>query len=69
MHANETDIYLMILGLIGTIGDGISMPIMMYTTCKLMNDIGDSHTEIDPHFIQSINKVYPWTIHTHRYTC
>ncbi|KAK1383713.1 ABC transporter [Heracleum sosnowskyi] len=56
MHADGADMFLMILGLIGAIGDGISMPLKIYTTSKLMNAIGDSSTGVESQFIHNINK-------------
>ena len=57
-HADGADIFLMILGLIGAIGDGISLPVKIYTTSKLMNAIGDSSAGIASQFIHNINKVH-----------
>lgn len=57
MHADGVDILLMIMGLIGTIGDGFSMPVMLFATSKLMNDIGYTSTGVDAQFTHSINKV------------
>lgn len=70
MHADGADIILMIFGLIGAVGDGISMPLRIYITSKLMNAIGDSSSGVESQFIHSINEVY-WFIpnlHTHTYT-
>lgn len=58
MHADGTDIFLMTLGLLGTIGDGVSMPVMLFVTSKLMNDIGNvTNNPGDSGFTHSINKV------------
>lgn len=56
MHADGVDIFLMIMGLIGTVGDGFSMPVILYTTSKLMNDIGATSDTVDAQFTHSINK-------------
>lgn len=58
MHADGVDILLMIMGLIGTIADGFSMPVMLYATSMLMNDIGATSNGVDAQFTHSINKVY-----------
>ncbi|XP_052197564.1 ABC transporter B family member 15-like [Diospyros lotus] len=42
MHADGVDILLMVLGGLGAVGDGISMPVMLVVTSKLMNNIGAS---------------------------
>lgn len=65
MHADGADIILMILGLIGAIGDGISMPLKIYITSKLMNAIGESSTGDESQFIHSINEVYCFISNLH----
>lgn len=57
MHADGADKLLMTLGFIGTVGDGFSMPVMLYTTSMLMNDIGGTSSGVDAQFTHSINKV------------
>ncbi|CAN0925376.1 ABC transporter B family member 15 [Linum grandiflorum] len=42
MHADRVDLLLMILGCIGSIGDGCSSPFLLLFTSKLMNNIGGS---------------------------
>ncbi|KAL1824573.1 hypothetical protein DCAR_0312646 [Daucus carota subsp. sativus] len=56
MHADGADKLLMTLGFIGTVGDGFSMPVMLYTTSMLMNDIGGTSSGVDAQFTHSINK-------------
>lgn len=57
MHADGADMFLMMLGLLGAIGDGVSMPVMLYTTSKLMNNIGNvTNNQADDDFTHSINK-------------
>ncbi|XP_073002722.1 putative multidrug resistance protein [Typha latifolia] len=41
MHADAVDDVLMVLGLIGAAGDGLSTPVMLLITSKIMNDLGD----------------------------
>lgn len=58
MHADRADILLMILGLIGAIGDGISVPVMLFITSKIMNNIGGSSTQTkEDDFTHNVNKV------------
>lgn len=71
MHADGIDIFLMIIGLIGSIGDGLSGPVMMFITSKLANNLGNatipSHQITD--LAYKINKVPLLSIslstHTH----
>ncbi|CAK9170006.1 unnamed protein product [Ilex paraguariensis] len=56
MHADRIDFLLMALGFFGAICDGISMPLMLIVTSKLMNNLGDSTTSISANFTQNINK-------------
>ncbi|KAF5740332.1 ABC transporter B family member 15-like [Tripterygium wilfordii] len=54
MHADGVDICLMVLGFIGSVGDGFNTPVVLLVTSKLMNNIGSSS---DPNaFTHSINK-------------
>lgn len=65
IHADGADIILMILGLIGAVGDGISMPLRIYITSKLMNAIGDSSIGVESQFIHRINEVYWFILNLH----
>ncbi|KAK7316388.1 hypothetical protein VNO77_35392 [Canavalia gladiata] len=56
MHADAKDWFLMILGFIGAIGDGIGTPLVLYITSHIMNNIGDFSGNIGNTFIHSINK-------------
>ncbi|CAJ1946870.1 unnamed protein product [Sphenostylis stenocarpa] len=56
MHADGLDRFLMILGLLGAIGDGIGTPLVLFITSKIMNNIGDFSSSTDNNFIHSINK-------------
>ncbi|KAI4965845.1 hypothetical protein ZWY2020_048012 [Hordeum vulgare] len=40
MHADAADVALMVLGLVGAIGDGISTPVMLLITSRIFNDLG-----------------------------
>lgn len=57
MHADGTDVLLLGLGLLGAFGDGISMPVMLLVTSKLMNSFGSSQVSLSENFTQTINKV------------
>jgi len=58
MHADRLDVFLMIFGLIGAIGDGIGTPLVLFITSKIMNNIGNFSGGIDSTFIHGINKVF-----------
>ncbi|KAL5212613.1 hypothetical protein ABZP36_023460 [Zizania latifolia] len=40
MHADAADVVLMVLGLVGAVGDGLSTPVMLFITSKVFNDLG-----------------------------
>ncbi|OAY25782.1 ABC transporter B family member 15 [Manihot esculenta] len=42
MHADRVDWLLMVLGFIGSVGDGFSTPLVLFVTSRLMNNIGGS---------------------------
>ncbi|KAK4477406.1 hypothetical protein RD792_016627 [Penstemon davidsonii] len=56
MHADGWDKVLMTLGLFGAFGDGITMPVMLLVTSKLMNSFGNSEISIAQNFTHTINK-------------
>uniref|UniRef100_A0A251SJ61 Putative ATP-binding cassette subfamily C member 8 n=2 Tax=Helianthus annuus TaxID=4232 RepID=A0A251SJ61_HELAN len=56
MHADWADMFLMTLGLLGAIGDGISMPTMLLITSTIMNNIGDSSSFSMDVFTDKINE-------------
>lgn len=58
MHADGLDMFLMIFGLIGAIGDGLGTPLVLFITSKIMNNIGNFSGGIDSTFLHTINKVY-----------
>ncbi|CAI9272743.1 unnamed protein product [Lactuca saligna] len=56
MHADGADMFLMTLGFLGAVGDGISMPTMLLITSKIMNNIGDSSSSSMTVFTDKINQ-------------
>ncbi|KAJ4832972.1 ABC transporter B member 15 [Turnera subulata] len=56
MHADGVDRLLMLLGLIGSIGDGLSTPVGLYVNSKLMNTLGGSESFAGDAFTHSINE-------------
>ncbi|XP_071707028.1 ABC transporter B family member 15-like [Rutidosis leptorrhynchoides] len=56
MHADWVDKLLMGLGILGSIGDGISMPTMLLITSKIMNSIGNSSSSSVDSFIDKMNQ-------------
>lgn len=59
MHADAADLWLMLFGFLGALGDGFSMPVALYVTSKIMNNIGSSSTfsfSADA-FVHKINQV------------
>lgn len=55
MHADSADWLLMVLGFIGSIGDGFSTPLVLFVTSKLMNNLGGTSSSAEA-FSHSINK-------------
>lgn len=60
MHADFKDWFLMALGLLGSIGDGFTTPLVLLICSRLMNNIGGaSPARIDVNsFLTNINKVF-----------
>uniref|UniRef100_A0ACD5V4V0 Uncharacterized protein n=1 Tax=Avena sativa TaxID=4498 RepID=A0ACD5V4V0_AVESA len=56
MHADATDVVLMVLGLLGAMGDGLSMPVMLYITSRIFNDLGGSSSDVLHEFSSKINE-------------
>nr|XP_043631203.1 ABC transporter B family member 15-like isoform X2 [Erigeron canadensis] len=57
MHADRADMLLMVLGLVGAIGEGMGMPAVLYITSNIMNSIGDaSSLSKNDVYIDQINK-------------
>lgn len=57
MHADGADMFLMAVGLIGAVCDGIGMPAMLFFTSKIMNSIGGSSSVSADVYTDKINKV------------
>ena len=77
MHADGVDLLLMIFGFIGSVGDGLLTPLVLFITSHLMNNIGtgSSAVSLTDSFSNSINKVLSLSlslslslIHTRGYT-
>ncbi|KAK4346348.1 hypothetical protein RND71_032687 [Anisodus tanguticus] len=56
MHADKADILLMTIGFLGAVCDGVSMPVMLIVTSKLMNNLGGSNTSNTDNFTHHINE-------------
>ncbi|KAF7136372.1 hypothetical protein RHSIM_Rhsim08G0063100 [Rhododendron simsii] len=56
MRSDGIDKLLMGLGFIGSVGDGLSMPIMLLFTSKIINNIGGASTN-NKYFTHDINKI------------
>lgn len=58
-HGDWVDAALMGLGLLGSIGDGSTLPVTLYILSSIMNHIGNTITTNDPHFLtDAINRVW-----------
>lgn len=70
MHADGKDLFLMVLGTIGAVGEGLTTPLVLYISSRMMNNIGSSSNMDGNTFIHSINKVQFFIslfIHTRNY--
>ncbi|KAK2967862.1 hypothetical protein RJ640_029856 [Escallonia rubra] len=56
MHADGFDKLLMTFGMIGAVADGLSMPVMLIVTSRLMNNLGGASTTSMSVFTHRINK-------------
>ncbi|KAI3799160.1 hypothetical protein L1987_34450 [Smallanthus sonchifolius] len=56
MHADGADMFLMTLGVLAAVGDGIAMPTMLLITSTIMNNIGDSSSFSMDVFTDKINE-------------
>ena len=56
MHADGVDVALMVLGLVGAMGDGLSTPVMLLITSRIFNDLG-SGPDVLQQFSSKINEV------------
>lgn len=55
-HADGTDLCLMTLGFIGAVGDGFTLPLTLFVTSRLMNNIGGASLSSSQIFLDNINK-------------
>lgn len=58
MHADRVDKWLMFLGLLGAMADGVSTPVLLFVTSRLMNDVGSISSIDADTFRHSINQVH-----------
>ncbi|KAI9119183.1 hypothetical protein K1719_009858 [Acacia pycnantha] len=56
MHADTADLFLMVLGVIGSLGDGFTTPLVLFISSRLMNSVGSSSTVGPTSFTHNINK-------------
>ncbi|KAK1410143.1 hypothetical protein QVD17_36677 [Tagetes erecta] len=57
MHADNADMFLMTVGVIATIGDGMGLPLMLLYTNTIMNSIGNSSSSTSQNsYVDKINK-------------
>ncbi|CAJ2665566.1 unnamed protein product [Trifolium pratense] len=56
MHADVLDYFYMIFGLLGSIGDGIMTPLVLFITSKIMNSLGNASGTSNNNFVHNINK-------------
>ncbi|XP_059670243.1 ABC transporter B family member 15-like [Cornus florida] len=56
MQADGADLLLMTLGFIGAVGDGVSMPVVLFVTSKLMNNLGGASSSAADVLTHNINK-------------
>ena len=56
MHADGVDVALMVLGLMGAMGDGMSTPVMLLITSRIFNDLS-SGPDVLQQFSSKINEV------------
>ncbi|KAH1085919.1 hypothetical protein GLYMA_07G081000v4 [Glycine max] len=56
MHADGKDLFLMVLGTIGAVGEGLATPLVLYISSRMMNNIGISSNMDGNTFIHNINK-------------
>lgn len=59
MHADRVDMFLMVLGFIAAICDGLSTPLLTFVMCRLMNNVGNaSSLPVDVFTHQLYNVIY-----------
>ena len=57
IHADGVDVALMVLGLVGAMGDGMSTPIMMLIASRVFTDAGSGPDRLHQ-FRSRMNEVY-----------
>ncbi|KAL6888375.1 hypothetical protein ACP4OV_009401 [Aristida adscensionis] len=55
MHADMADVVLMVLGLVGAVGDGLSTPVLFLLCSRIYNDIGSGPDHVQ-NFISRMNE-------------
>uniref|UniRef100_A0A0D3F1S9 Multidrug resistance protein n=1 Tax=Oryza barthii TaxID=65489 RepID=A0A0D3F1S9_9ORYZ len=55
VHADKADVVLMVLGLLGAIANGISMPVMLLTFSHVYNDLGHGTDIVGQQFGSKVN--------------
>ncbi|KAI5443169.1 ABC transporter B family member 15 [Lathyrus oleraceus] len=56
MHADVLDCFFMAFGLLGSIGDGMMTPLVLFITSKIMNSIGSVSNTSSNNFVHKINE-------------
>ncbi|CAK8533599.1 unnamed protein product [Lathyrus sativus] len=56
MHADVLDCFFMAFGLLGSIGDGLMTPLVLFVTSKIMNSIGSVSNTSSNNFVEKINE-------------
>ncbi|KAK4272055.1 hypothetical protein QN277_020655 [Acacia crassicarpa] len=57
MHADSQDWFLMVLGVLGSFGDGFTGPTVLFISSRLMNNIGGASSQMDVSaFVQNSNE-------------
>jgi ATP-binding cassette subfamily B (MDR/TAP) protein 1 len=55
-HADAVDVALMVVGLVGAIGDGMSTPVMLAITSRVFDDAGSGPDHLQQ-FVPKMNEV------------
>ncbi|KAG6656427.1 hypothetical protein I3843_04G021200 [Carya illinoinensis] len=56
MHADGVDLWLMALGILGSVGDGFSTPLVLFISSRLMNNIGVASVSLTQNFLCNFNR-------------
>ncbi|PON59406.1 ABC transporter [Parasponia andersonii] len=56
IHADGLDYCFMVLGFLGSIGDGFTTPLVLLVSSRLMNNIGETPSHAQDVFLKNINK-------------